>query len=237
MREATVTDVTPLTPDVTQFRLVDDEPFEYAPGQHTAVHVDAGEVDEADADDEVVRPYTATSRPGTPSITLAIRRYDDGTASTYMHDREEGDTVTVEDVDGNLHLRDAESDVVFAASGTGLTPLFPMLRQYASEGSGHAHLLYGEKTEEDLIYRATLDRLAAEHDDLSVTYVLSREDWDRETGHVQNHLDAVDDLEERDCYVCGVPEMVTDTTDRLTDHGVDEERVYTEGWEADAVDD
>jgi NAD(P)H-flavin reductase len=112
-----------------------------------------------------------------------------------------------------------------------------MLRQYASEGSGHAHLLYGEKTEEDIIYRAALDRLAAEHDDVSVTYVLSREDWDGATGHVQDHLEAVDALEERDCYVCGVPEMVTETTDRLTDHGVDDERVYTEGWEVDAVDD
>jgi ferredoxin-NADP reductase len=234
MREATVTDVTTLTPDVTQFRLVDDEPFEYDPGQHTAVHVPA---DEHENDDEVVRPYTATSRPGTESITLAIRRYDDGTASTYMHDREEGDGVTVEDVDGNLYLRDLDADVLFAASGTGLTPLFPMLRQYARDGSGHAHLLYGEKTEEDLIYRAALDRLAAEHDDVSVTYVLSREDWDRPTGHVQEHLDAVDALEERDCYVCGVPEMVTDTTDRLTAHGVDDDRVYTEGWEADAVDD
>ncbi|SEO98213.1 Ferredoxin-NADP reductase [Halogranum amylolyticum] len=228
--EMTVDDVTRLTPDVKQFHLVAaDHSFDFRPGQHTTVQF------EQDGE-EVVRPYTVTNLPGTDELTLAIRRYDDGTASVWMHERERGDTVEVGDVDGNLYVRDFDSDVVFVATGTGITPMAAMLRDYADRGDGDAHLFVGEKTREDLIYRETFDRTAASNDNVDVTYSLSEEDWDGATGHVQHRLtDELDSLEGRDFYVCGVPQMVVETTDLLKDEGVSEDHIYTEGWEGDEV--
>ena len=81
------------------------------------------------------------------------------------------------------------------------------------------------------MYRETLDQLATEHDRLSVIYSLSEEDWDGPTGHVQDHLDDRLDGLDRDFYVCGVPEMVVDTKDRLDELGVPDDRVFSEGWE------
>lgn len=228
--ETTVTDVTRLTPDVKQFRLVAaDHAFDFRPGQHTTVQF------EQDGE-EVVRPYTATNHPGTDELTLAIRRYDDGTASVWMHERERGDTIEVGDVDGNLYVRDFESDVVFVATGTGITPMAAMLQDYADRGEGDAHLFVGEKTREDLIYRETFDRTAASNDNVDVTYSLSEEEWNGPIGHVQNQLtDELASLEDKDFYVCGVPQMVVDTTEVLRDEGVAEDRIYTEGWEGDEV--
>lgn len=112
--------------------------------------------------------------------------------------------------------------------------MIAMLRQYLREGTGEAHFFFGEKTREDLIYRDTLDRLAAERDDLTVVYSFSEEDWDGPTGHVQEHVDdSVADLGSGHFYVCGVPGMVVDTEEYLTDRGVDEDRLFTEGWEED----
>jgi ferredoxin-NADP reductase len=229
---ATVEDVHQMTPDVKQFRLVAaGHEFEYEPGQHTMVHF------ENDGEEEA-RPYTAANLPAGDELVLAIKRYDDGNASVYMHERSPGDEVEIEEVDGNLHLRDPERDAVFLATGTGITPLYPMLKQYAEEGEGDAHLVFGERDREHIIFRESLDQLRAEHGNLTVDYVLSEpdEEWDGRTGHVQDHLpDALSGLEDTDFYVCGVPDMVVETKELLEDEGVDEERIYTEGWESDAA--
>ena len=54
----------------------------------------------------MVRPYAPTSLPGTDGITLAIKRYDDDTASVYMHEREHGDEIELGGPEGSLHVRD-----------------------------------------------------------------------------------------------------------------------------------
>jgi ferredoxin-NADP reductase len=231
----TVADVHQMTPDVKQFRLVaDDHVFEYEPGQHTMVHFESNGEEEA-------RPYTAANLPGTRELVLAIKRYDDGNGSVYMHERTPGDEVVVEEVGGSLHVRDFDRDAVFLATGTGITPLYPMVKQYAAEGEGDAHLVFGERDQDHLIFRESLDQLQAEHEHVSVDYVLSEpgEAWEGRSGHVQDHLpDALeghDGFAGTDFYVCGVPEMVVETQDVLESTGVDEEQMYTEGWESDAA--
>jgi ferredoxin-NADP reductase len=237
--EATITSIHRMTPEVKQFVVRADEEFEYEPGQHTTVRFDPEEAGiDAEEDGPVIRPYTATNLPGTEAITLAIKRYDDGTASVYMHDREVGDRITLGDLEGNLTLEDTTEDVVFVSTGTGITPMIPMLRQYAREGTGEVHFLYGEKTQENLMYRETLDTLDAQNGNLSVIYSLSDEEWDGPTGHVQEHIEEyVEDPESRRYYTCGVPQMVLDTKDRLEELGVPDEQVISEGWEEGAIED
>jgi ferredoxin-NADP reductase len=154
-----------------------------------------------------------------------------------MHDRSVGEEITITKPDGNLHLRDLDQDVVFLSTGTGITPMIAMLKRYLNEGTGQAAFLYGERTQEDIMYRETLDHLLADHDNLTVLYSLSDEDWDGPTGHVQTHLGEVvnGDFEDPHYYICGIPPMVVDTEDMLRDEGVDEDRIITEGWESDAV--
>ncbi|MDS0281387.1 ferredoxin--NADP reductase [Haloarcula onubensis] len=229
---ATVVDRYPLTPRVSGFRLrVPGHTFEHRPGQHTTVRFDSG-------DERVVRPYTPTNLPGTDELTFAIRRYDGGLASSYMHTTRPGDEVTIGELEGNLGIDDFGRDVAFLATGTGITPMLAMLRQYLREGSGDATLLFGEHDEDSLIHRGTLNELAATYPALDVEFTLSDPNWEwtGRAGYVQTHLDALfEDFEGTDFYVCGVPGMVVDTTDRLAELGAPDERVHSEGWEQDAV--
>jgi ferredoxin-NADP reductase len=68
--EATITSIQQLTPDVKEFVLeAGGHIFEYEPGQHTRIRY------ETDAEGKGMgRPYTATTLPGSSSITLAIYR-------------------------------------------------------------------------------------------------------------------------------------------------------------------
>jgi ferredoxin-NADP reductase len=229
--DATLTSIHRMTPRVKQFLLdVEAHTFSYRPGQHIVI--------EFGQDGETVqRPYTPVNLPGTDTLALAIKRYDDGTASVWMHERAVGDRITIHKPDGNLYLRDLGRDVVFLSTGTGITPMIAMLKQYLNEGDGHAAFLYGERTQEDIMYRETLDHLSADHDQLTVLYSLSHEDWDGPMGHVQTHLgDVVDDrFEDPHYYVCGIPPMVVDTEKTLREQGVEDERIIMEGWEQDAV--
>ena len=246
--EVTVTSVHQMTPNVKQFVLESDGyQFDFEPGQHTQIHFEKEESPASDGedgdeddeeDDEVVRPYTSTGLPGTEEITLAIKRYSDGTASTWMHDRERGDEIEIEELGGNLYLRDLDSDVAFVSTGTGITPMMAMAKQYVGEGTGRAYFFFGETDEEHVIYRETLDQMATDNDDFEVTYVLSEaaDDWQGAEGHVQDHLaDELDGFDGLDFYVCGVPEMVVETQEYLDQQGVSDDRIYTEGWEGDEV--
>jgi ferredoxin-NADP reductase len=243
-----------LTPDTAQLVLrVPGHTFSFRPGQHVGVTYSS------EADGRVLRSYSPVSLPGTDTITLMVTRYDDGTCSVWLHDRAPGDTVPLTDASGSLHLRDPERDAVFLATGTGLTPMMSMLQAYRNRGSGRALLVYGERTAKDLAYRSMLDLLAAGDERLDVAYVLSQPDGTPERdgwtasddstangagtvrhGYIQDHLDellAPALRENADIFACGVPDMVVDTREMLTTSlGVDEDRVFTEGWEAGAVD-
>lgn len=231
MFDATLTSIHQMTPRVKQFLLeVEGHTFSYEPGQHIVI--------EFEQDGETVqRPYTPVNLPGSDTLALAIKRYEDGTASTWMHERAVGDTITISEPDGNLFLRDPDRDVVFLSTGTGITPMIAMLKRYLDEGTGRAAFLYGERTQEDLMYRETLDHLSADHENLTVLYSLSHEEWDGPTGFVQTHLDEAlgDAFEAPHYYICGIPPMVVDTEETLREHGVDDDRIITEGWESEAV--
>ncbi len=230
--ETTLTSIHEMTLRVKQFILEagGDHTFSYQPGQHVVIKFEQN-------GDVVGRPYTPVNLPGTGALALGIKRYEDGTASTWMHDRSVGEEITITKPSGNLHLRDLDRDVVFLSTGTGITPMIAMLKQYLSEGSGRAAFLYGERTQEDIMYRETLDHLSADHENLEVLYSLSDEDWDGPTGHVQTHLgDVVDErFEDPHHYICGIPPMVVDSEEMLQEEGVDDGRIFTEGWESDAV--
>lgn len=59
----------------------------------------------------------------------------------------------------------------------GITPLLSIPQQYLAAGTGHAHVVFGERTESSIIHRGTLNELA-DNDSLDVAFTLSDPNWE-----------------------------------------------------------
>lgn len=229
---AELTAVTQTTPEVKQFQFeLEESSWDFEPGQHTVLKFE-------DDGEEVERPYTMINLPEEKKFALAIKKYPDGRATPWIHEREEGDEIEFEEPSGNLSIEDYDKDIVLISTGTGATPMYVMLRDYLKNGSGTVQYFHGEKTRETVLFKQELELLETENEKMELYISLTDEDWPGLEGYVQEHVPKeLDSLEDKHFYICGVPAMVVQTEELLQEHGVEEERIITEGWESDAVDD
>jgi ferredoxin-NADP reductase len=151
----------------------------------------------------------------------------------YMDARTVGDTVQVKpNLTGSLTLQRTDRPAVFVGTGTGITPLLGMLHSYLTGGGQQAVFMFGEKTEEQLLYKPMLEQYELVYP-VETRFSLSREDWAGHTGYIQEQLpDVVETVgDDADYYACGVPAAVVAAKDQLDELAVPSDRVHTEGWE------
>lgn len=141
---------------------------------------------------EVRRSYSLSSSPGEALLRLTIKRVQNGEISRYLHD-----TLRVGDVLTSLHPagrftlgEDRAGDVVLLGAGSGITPLFALLKDILNEESTRkVTLLYSSPNERSIIFRDELDRLQRQFSDrFQVLYLLSNasEDWAGLRGRLNN---------------------------------------------------
>ena len=220
--DAQIRSITQISPDCTQYVIkLDSGTFNGQAGQHTALRTPVG-----------VKPYSALVVDG-DRIVLMIRAYGTDGVADYMADRAVGDRVQVKtDLTGNLTLRGTTRPAVFVGTGTGITPLIGLLHTYVTGGGPQAVFMFGEKTQEQLLYKAMLEQYELVHP-VELRLSLSREDWHGHTGYVQEQLPAVvsEVGPDADYYLCGVPAAVVAGKTELDRLGVSPDAVHTEGWE------
>jgi predicted ferric reductase len=147
-----------------------------------------------------------------------------------------GTRAWVEGPHGHLTIKDHADapGVALIAGGVGVAPLLGILREMAATGDPRpAVLLYGNRTEAQIVARAELERLAACHG-AEVVHVLSEppEGWTGTTGLIdaallRQHFAAT---ERRDwVYVlCGPPAMLVSVEAALRGLGIPRARILSE---------
>jgi sulfhydrogenase subunit gamma (sulfur reductase) len=154
-------------------------------------------------------------------------------ASKRIFDMHEGEHLELVGVAGHgfdLGLQEGK-DLVFVAMGTGVAPLRSALRQALKhkEMFGQFVVLYGARTPDDFCYRDETEKW--EDSGVELRQVISRpdgHDWSGPTGYVQSLLDHVlPDLKSPVALVCGSPEMIVQTRDRLQQMGFAHEDILT----------
>lgn len=159
------------------FKREDGQPVAYfRAGQYLSLKLPIG-------DSFVTRPYSISSSPKEAlegKVSITVRANPNGfVADWLLENLKVGDKVTASDGQGQFYyedLRDAEN-VVALAGGSGITPFLSMARAIR-DGIEKFNLtiIFGSRTEENILFREELDKIAAECDKVKVVHVLSDEE-------------------------------------------------------------
>ncbi|MCB9728797.1 MAG: ferredoxin--NADP reductase [Deltaproteobacteria bacterium] len=196
------------------------------------------------------RSYSLSTSPLDPGpVAVTVKRVAEGRASTWLTSAlAVGDQLqTVGPPGGRFVFRPqpgAARTVALIGAGSGITPLMSIARTaLASEPGSRVVLVYGNRSPEDIIFRAALDELvAASADRFAVHHVLER--GAGTLGATRGRLGAA--LLARQLpvalagtapgevdafYVCGPPAVMDHARTALLQHGVPEARIHEERFQ------
>jgi len=176
-------------------------------------------------------PISISGDPSTPrTLTHTTRAV--GTVTRAMSKLKEGDVVGVRGPFGKSWpvAQAAGHDVVIVAGGIGLAPLRPAIYQLFAqrEQFGKIVLLYGARTQDELLYRQELEQWRARFDtDVYVTVDRATGDWRGNVGVVTNLIPRSPFYPpETVAMVCGPEVMMRFTVQALQKRGVPTEQTF-----------
>lgn len=187
------------------------------------------------------RAYSASSMPGEARLALTIKRVPGGRCSTYVNEKvRAGDRLELIGPSGSFCVEvdsSARRELVLLAGGSGITPLMSIARAVlANEPHSRVALLYGNRSESDVIFADALVRLRREHGDRFVLrHVLERPPagWSGGIGRLdeatlREELTRLAPSPHAHFYVCGPEPMLRGARSTLLGLGVARDRIHEE---------
>lgn len=233
VHEATLTTVRPLAADVYEYVLAldtVDAGLPWRPGQF--ISMTCGRKPDGDP---LLRSYSIANLPGEGKIDLVLKLVEGGAASAWFRGLRGGERVPYTGPMGFFVLELAHpGDQVFVATGTGIAPLLPMIREtLARDETGKVRLLWGLRDESDIFWQDQLAALATSpRFSWSLHLTRPRAALDRPPGRVnQPALDLLPSLTRPTFYLCGNGAMIRELKAALVERGIDRKRqIRTEAF-------
>lgn len=181
-------------------------------GQHIAIGATIN-------DKEVVRSYTPISTDDELGyFDLLIKAYENGNISRHVESKKIGETIDIRGPKGFFtYTPGMVESFGMIAGGTGITPMYQILTAILRdpEDKTKVSLVYANVTEDDILLKEELNKMAREHPDrFKVYYVLNTppENWNGGVGFVtpeimDKHLPKAS--EPTNLLLCGPPPMIS----------------------------
>ena len=175
--------------------------------------------------------FAFASAPEDPELEVLVKQKMG--ASNLIFDLQPGARIKLLDVAGHGFALEEQrgKDLVFVAMGTGVAPLRSALRHVLGRRDefGQIVVLYGARTPDDFCFRD--ETQSWQEAGVELRQVVSKpdgHDWSGPTGYVQSLLDHVlPDLKSPVALICGSPEMIEQTRDRLGQMGFAPDEILT----------
>ncbi|QJD77838.1 ferredoxin--NADP reductase [Spirosoma rhododendri] len=191
---------------------------------------------------EVRRSYSLSSAPDEP-LQLTIKRIHNGELSRFLHDTlRVGDTLTSLYPAGRFTLDDEQpGDLILLGAGSGITPLFSMLKQALHHSERRVTLLYSNTRERSIIFRDELDALTRQFPNrFRLIHLLSdpSDDWTGWRGRLNNVLlerllpDLLGNSDPATCqfYLCGPADYMRTIRFTLVFRGIRPTQIHREDF-------
>jgi ferredoxin-NADP reductase len=235
--DATIAQIEQATPQTRRFwlELSGDESIQFKAGQFITLDLPI-----SDKRLKRWRSYSIASVPPlndapTRLLELCIVRLENGAATTYLFDNAVvGTPIRFKGADGTFTLKNIEKDLVMICTGTGIAPFRSMIGDIFQRAltTRPVHLIFGTRTENDILYRAELEALAAKYPNFKYDIVLSRQsDWTGFKGHLhQVYLNQyAEKRTDVHFYLCGWSNMIDEAIENLIlNLGYDKSQVHFE---------
>ncbi len=181
-------------------------------------------------------PFTISSAPSPDGRRICFTIKASGDFTARIGEFHAGNWATVDGPYGLFsHLVRAprSEPLIMIAGGIGITPILSMLRHMAATGDDRpVTLIWGNRREDDIVYRQQLEALAAGPMNLRIHHVLSeQESWPGLTGFVDAPLlgRVLSDEQLRgQVFLCGPPVMMASVGRALRSMNVPRRRIHTE---------
>ncbi|WP_224488226.1 ferredoxin--NADP reductase [Robertkochia flava] len=209
------------------------EHFHFIPGQYITIktHLNGA---------EVRRSYSICSGKEENTISVGIKKVEDGLFSKYANDHlESGVQLEVHPPEGRFTFdagKDQASTVIAFAAGSGITPIMSIMKEVLNKTQKNFILVYGNKSLEETMFHKDIRNLVSEYPDrLQVQLLYSREqNEDALFGRIERSTvnfilkNKVDSPKNCLFYLCGPEEMINNVSDTLVTQGIEKDKIKFE---------
>lgn len=175
-----------------------------------------------------LRSYSMSSSPAVDAdLAVTVKRVPGGLVSNWMNETlRPGDVVEATVPAGAFCLRPGDGEVVAFAAGSGITPVFSLLKTALATTTRRVRLLYANRDRDAVIFGADLDALVERYADrLEVVHHLDVEQGFVDADALAPFVEAAAGAE---CYICGPTPFMDIAEGGLLAHGVAAARIHIE---------
>jgi 3-ketosteroid 9alpha-monooxygenase subunit B len=174
------------------------------------------------------RSYSMSSAPAVGDLlAVTVKRVPGGAVSNWMNDTlHEGDVVEASAPAGVFRLGPTERDLLAFAAGSGITPIFSILKTALSSTTRATRLLYANRDSESVIFAAALDDLCSTYGErLGTAHHLDVEHGFATAADIEPYVEAARNA---DSYICGPAPFMDLVESVLLAGGVPAEQIHIE---------
>lgn len=233
--QATLLEKTEIAPEVylLKFSYPEQEDWTYKAGQYMIFHIPKEEKGHP-----ARRLYSISSSPlEKDHVDFVIEIIPNGLGSTFVKELPVGETATLQGPAGLFTYKESDNDIVFLATGTGIAPIYSMIKTLLETNSvsdKKLKLFWGMKYEKDLYFLEELKELAEKYANFTMKICLSREEKSDKPhcliGRVTHGLEEMDQgtMNAYDYYICGGPKVVESLKEYLSEKNIPSGQVHFE---------
>ena len=206
--KATIENIKSLSPRVLEFSLSTKSPIVFESGQFIVIHHKG-----------IERSYSISNKPEKGIIELIVSLNEEGQLTPDLFNKNTGDVINISEAKGSFLLPELpQNGICFICTGTGIGPFKSMIETMLSSSSSipAIHLVFGNRTEEDILYHKYWKDIEAKQKDFHYYPVLSQSSWEGLKGYVHPiYSEIAQTNPDLLFYVCGWKNMCVETRQQL----------------------